>query len=67
MNPETQALVDQVTATKGVESSAKVLIDGIAARLVTAAGTQDWTQVTAVTADLKASSDALASSVAANP
>ncbi len=59
-----QGLSDQVAANTTVEGSAKVLIDGFAARLA-AAGT-DPTKLAALQTALKASSDALAASVAAN-
>ena len=65
MSAEFDALTAQVAATVGVETSAKALIDGFAAKLA-AAGT-DPVKLAALSADLKTSSDALAASVAANP
>jgi hypothetical protein len=57
-------LTSQVAANTTVEGSAKVLIDGFAARLA-AAGT-DPTKLAQLQSDLKTSGDALAASVAAN-
>jgi len=58
------ALIDQVAVNTSVEGSAKVLIDGFAARLA-AAGT-DPTKLAQLRADIKGADDALAASVAAN-
>lgn len=65
MSAEFDTLSAQVSATVGVEQSAKALIDGFAAKLA-AAGT-DPVKLSALANDLKTNSDALAASVAANP
>jgi len=62
----------EVTETKGVMQSAKVLIDGFAARLQTAidaavAAGGTATEFVAMKEELDAESTALAESVAANP
>jgi hypothetical protein len=65
--PDSQEFVDlsnQVSASDNVIDSAKLLIDGFAARLA-AAGT-DPAKLSALRNDLKTHSDALAASVAAN-
>jgi flagellar hook assembly protein FlgD len=77
MDPTEQQTIDQLTAqvaqTVGVDASAKVLIDGINARVasaITAAQAGDvaavTTQLTSLNNDLTTSSTALAASVAAN-
>lgn len=66
MNPETQALTDQVTATTTVDESARVLIAGFADQLTVARDAQDWAAVTTLIDSLKTSSTALAAAVAAN-
>ncbi len=58
-------LTTQVNSTVGVMASAKVLIDGFAAKLA-AAGT-DPVKLQALQDSLKTNSDALAASVANNP
>jgi non-homologous end joining protein Ku len=75
IDDELTALQAQVDATKGVEASAKAVIDGIAAKIAaavaaaTAAGATpaELQQITDLQTALKASSDDLAASVAANP
>lgn len=75
IDDELTALSGQVDATKGVEASAKMLIDGFAAKLAaavaaaTAAGATpaQLQQITDLQGALKTSSDDLAASVAANP
>jgi hypothetical protein len=64
MDPALQSLSDQVTASTTVEGSAKILIDGFAARLA-AAGT-DPAKLKALGDALNSSSTALAASVVAN-
>jgi hypothetical protein len=67
MDPSLQGLDDQVSATTTVEGSAKVLIDGFQARLDAAiAALPNPAKLHALSAALKTSSDALATSVAAN-
>lgn len=64
----------QIESTKGTEASATVLINTFQTRLdagiadaVAANDAVDLTTLDALSADLKASSDALAAAVAANP
>lgn len=64
MSKELDDLTQEVSETKTVMESAKVLIDGFAARLE-AAGT-DKTKLAALKSDLDAGSQSLAASVAAN-
>lgn len=64
-SPEFQALSDQVTSTNGVEASAVVLITTLRQQIIDA-GT-DPAKLKALTDSMKASSDALAAAVAANP
>ena len=66
MNPETQALTDQVAASVTVEESARVLITGFADQLTAARDAQDWAAVTTLIDSLKTSSTALAAAVVAN-
>ena len=72
-----QAAVDadvaQATATEGIMASAKLIIDGIQARVAAAVAVVqaanpgiDLTPITNSTAILKTSSDALAASIVAN-
>jgi hypothetical protein len=64
MGKELDALTAQVTENTNVENSAVQLIQNIAAQLA-AAGT-DPAKLTALSATLKTSSDALAASITAN-
>lgn len=71
---DTTGLAAQVEATKGVEASAAALITGFQAKLdkaiadaVAANDDADLTALTALSDELKASSDALAEAVASNP
>ncbi len=64
MDPLFQALSDQIAANVTVEGSAKLLIDGFAARL--AAAGNDPVKLKALSDALATSSTALAASVAAN-
>lgn len=75
MNP-LQTLIDEIARTKGVQASATALINGFPARLqaevaAAVAGGATAQQVAdvvgAVLTDFKASTDALAAAVAANP
>ena len=74
-NPTLDALTAQVAVTVSAEASAIALIDGIAARVQTAvdaallggATAAELAPVQAEVDALKASSDALAAAVAANP
>jgi hypothetical protein len=74
-NPTLDALQAQVTASIGAEQSATTLINGFAARMQAAidaalAGGATAAELAPVQAEvdsLKASSDALAAAVAANP
>jgi hypothetical protein len=59
------ALTTQVTASVGVEASAVALIQGFAAMI--ADNANDPAAITALAAQMKASADALAAAVAANP
>lgn len=61
---ELDALTAQVHASDDVAASALVLINGIAARLAAAA--TDPAALTALSAELKTNSDALAAAVVAN-
>jgi hypothetical protein len=63
MSAEFDALTAQVAASTSVEASAVALIQGIAAQL---AGNPTPAQVTALTAELQSSADALAAAVTAN-
>lgn len=65
MANEVEDLTTEVAETRGVMSSAKVLIEGFSAAL-TAAGT-DRTKLAALKADLDAGSTELATAIAANP
>jgi hypothetical protein len=71
---DTTGIAAQVETTVGVEASAAALISGFQARLdaaiaeaVAANDNADLTALTALSDELKASSDALAAAVAANP
>jgi hypothetical protein len=71
---DTTGLQAQVESTVGVEASAAALISGFQAKLdaaiaeaVAANDSADLTALTALSDELKASSDALASAVASNP
>ena len=60
----------QVASTVGVEASAAALINGFQARLdeaIAANDAGDNSKLAALSADLRASSDALAAAVASNP
>ena len=63
MSAEFDALVAQVTANTTVEGSAVVLINSIAAQL---AANPTPAQVSALSAQLKTSADALAAAITAN-
>lgn len=65
MGKELDDLATEVSETKGIMSSAKVLIEGFAAALA-AAGT-DPTKLAALRSDLNAGSEDLAAGIAANP
>jgi hypothetical protein len=65
MSVELEELTAEVTETKGIEESAVVLIQGIAAAL--AAAGSDPVKLKALRDDLKVSTDALAAAIAANP
>lgn len=75
IDDELTQLAAQVDATKGVDASAKMLIDGFAAKLAAAvaaavaagATPAELQQITDLQGALKTSSDDLAASVAANP
>lgn len=64
MKTELAALTVQVKANTDAEAAATQLINGIADRITAAAG--DPAQVTALAAQLKASSDTLGAAVVAN-
>lgn len=63
MSAQFDALKAQVAANKSVEDSVIVLLQGISAKLANATTAED---IAAVTADLKAQTDALAGAVTAN-
>ena len=65
MANELDDLTTEVTETKGIMSSAKVLIEGFAAAL-SAAGT-DPAKLAALLGELNTGSDELAAAIAANP
>ena len=71
---DTTGIAAQVETTVGVEASAAALISGFQAKLdaaiaaaVAANDDADLTALTALSDELKASSDALAAAVASNP
>ena len=73
-SPEFDALVAEVTETRGVIKSATALIDGISARITAAVDafkaanpTVDASALTTLTTELDADSTDLARAVAANP
>jgi hypothetical protein len=61
------ALTTQVNNTVGAESSAIVLIQGLAAEIAAAVATNDTAALTSLSASLSTSTNALAAAVAANP
>ena len=65
MSPEGQKLIDEATEAVGVQSSAKVLIEGLAQFIRDNA--DDPVALNAKADELDASSNALAAAVAANP
>ena len=64
MDGELDALTAQVAANTTVETSAVTLIQGLAAQIAAAAN--DPAKLTALTATLKTSADALAAAITAN-
>ena len=56
----------QVEATKTVEASAVVLIKGLSDQLAAAVAANDTAAITALSADLKTNTDALAAAIPAN-
>jgi hypothetical protein len=60
-------LRSEVEAMKGVQASAVTLINGLSDKLDEALAGGDMNQVVAVVAEIRASTEALAAAVAANP